>query len=97
MGRVNFVGLWDMPLMRSLLGSFPSNMVLFFSFTFLPPFFLAFPFSFPFFRLAFSPSFPPPPPLPACFPTLFHIVDLFPTGICAKLCATFWHLYVFLL
>ena len=70
MGRVNFVGLWDMPLMRSLLGSFPSNMVLFFSFTFLPHF---------------------------CFPTLFHIVDLFPTGICAKLCATLWHLYVFLL
>ena len=39
----------------------------------------------------------PPPPIPACFPTLFHIVDLFPTGICAKLCATLWHLYVFLL
>ena len=95
MGRVNFVGLWDMPLMRSLLGSFPSNMVLFFSFTFLPPFFLAFPFSaLPFLLLFLLPA---PPRLPACFPTLFHIVDLFPTGICAKLCATLWHLHVFLL
>ena len=43
------------------------------------PFFLGFPIFLSFFLpCLFSSLFLLPPPLPACFPTLFHIVDLFP-------------------
>ena len=69
----------------TLLLAFPSP--LFSWLSHFPFLFSALPFHLPFL----------PPPLPPHPHLLSHFISYCrPTGICAKLCATLWHLYVFL-